>query len=251
MDTPELFQSAYSAYWALVAEQRVALPGQFLPYDYSSQCGDLIYSLQEQEFTRELLNAINQLSSRLNQLLLWEEVIPKYEDEWQLELRMEFTALPIYYCLHQPYEFRSRLIFAATQLCYTRGIDCKLLTKADVCDQDHINYASLDRVAKHWAAGSVLMDAIRNLNGREFREQTRNYRNRSQHAVPPGVDYGHTNVIERTFPPAARVAYSFGEAAPLATVELIPQLKNELQLMINAFAAYRKLIDDHAKTTAT
>lgn len=251
MNPPELFQSAYAAYWALIAENRIVLPGQFLPYDHPSQSGDLIYSLQEQEFTRELLNAINQLSSRLNQLVLWEEVISKYEDDHQFELRHEFTALPIYYCLHQPYEFRSRLIFAATQLCYTRGIDCKVLNKTDIQDEDHINYASLDKVAKHWSAGNSLLSTIGNLNDKEFRKRTYNYRNRAQHAIPPGVDFGHTNVIERTFPPDARVAYSFGEAAPLATAELIPLLENESRYMVAAFLAYRRLIDDHTKTPAT
>ena len=251
MDTPELFKSAYEKLWALVAEKCVSLPGRFLPYGHPSESKDLIYSLQEGEFTRELLNSINQFSTRLNQIVLWEEVLSNYDEDRALELRFEFTSLLLYYCLHQPYEFRSRLIFSATQLCYTHGIDRNLLSKGDVSKDDDINYASLNNVANHWRAGSVLLEATRKLNGKEFRDSTNNYRNRSQHRVPPGVDYGHTNVIERTFPPDARVVYSFGEASPLATENLIPLLVGELNLMIGAFEAYRRLVDEHTKSYET
>lgn len=75
MDTPTLFKSVYEKLWALVAEERILLPGRFLPYDHPAESKDLIYSLQEGEFTRELLNTINQFSARLNQIVLWEEVL--------------------------------------------------------------------------------------------------------------------------------------------------------------------------------
>lgn len=178
-------------------------------------------------------------------------VLSNYDEDQKLELRFEFTSLLLYYCLHQPYEFRSRLIFAATQLCYTNGIDRNLLNKDDVSKDDDINYASLNKMAEHWQAGAVLLAAIRELNSSKFRKSTSNYRNRTQHRVPPGVDYGHTNVIERTFPPDARVAYSFGEAAPLATEGLVPLLVDELNLMIHAFEAYRRLVDEHITSLET
>ena len=244
MDTPTLFRSAYEKLWALVAEERIPLPGRFLPYDHPSESKSLIYSLQEGEFTRELLNSINQFSARLNQVVLWEEVLSTYDEDQTFELRFEFTSLLLYYCLHQPYEFRSRLIFAATQLCYTHGIDRNILNRGDVAKDDDIDYSSLNKVAVHWVAGAALLASIRELNSKEFRENTNNYRNRAQHRVPPGVDYGHTNVIERTFPPDGRVAYSFGEAAPLATDQLVPLLVRELDLMILAFEAYRRLVDE-------
>src|ERR1039458_1319666 len=156
MDAPEIFKSAYEKLWALVAEKRIALPGRFLPYNHPSESKDAIYSLQEGEFTRELLNSINQFSTRLNQLVLWEEVLSNYGEDQALELRLEFTSLILYYCLHQPYEFRSRLIFAATGLCYTNGIDRKLLTKSDVRNDDDINFESLNKVVKHWQSGNAL-----------------------------------------------------------------------------------------------
>jgi hypothetical protein len=65
------------------------------------------------------------------------------------------------------------------------------------------------------------------------------------------VLYGHTNVIERTFPPDARVAYSFGEADPLETKNLIPLMVGELNIMIGAFEAYRMLVDEHTKPHKT
>jgi hypothetical protein len=251
MDTSTLFKSAYEKLWSVIAEGSISLPGRFLPYDHPSESEDMIYSLQEVEFTRELLNSINQFSARLNQIVLWEEVLSNYDEDQARELRFEFTSLLLYYCLHQPYEFRSRLIFAATQLCYTHGIDRNLLNKNDVSKDDDINYASLNKVAIHWRAGTVLLEAIRGLNGGKFREGTNNYRNRAQHRVAPGIDHGHTNVIERTFSPGVRVEYIFGEAAPLATGSLVPLLVVELNLMIGAFEAYRRLVDEHTTLLET
>jgi hypothetical protein len=96
MDIPNLLQSAYQKLWALITENRIALPRRFLPYDFPSQSGDPIYALQENEFTRELVNSINQFSFRLDRLTLWEEVISGYCEEQALELRLEFTEPLVY-----------------------------------------------------------------------------------------------------------------------------------------------------------
>jgi hypothetical protein len=193
----------------------------------------------------EIRNTINQFSSRLYLLALWEEVIGGYCEEQALELRLEFTELLVYYCLHEPYEFPSRVIFAAIQLCYTRGLERRLIEKIDVDRDRDINYRSLDKVAKHWQDGRRLLESVQALNRATFREGTNNYRHRTQHRIRPGIDFGYTNIIERSFPPDARVAYTFGEAAPLATANLIPMLTDELRLMIAAFEVYRTLVDEH------
>lgn len=71
---------------------------------------------------------------------------------------------------------------------------------------------------------------------------------RSNLSVTP--DLAH-KAAQRRFPPGARVAYSFGEAAPLATESLVPLLVGELNLMIGAFEAYRELVDEHTTPLET
>lgn len=242
MHERKFFETAYAKFLSLIAERRVDLSDRFLPYNYESKSTDLIYWLYEQEFTRELLNTINQFTARINDLVLWEEVISEYVDDDAFELRHEFTNLILYYCLHQPYEFRARLIYSATQLCYTRGIACGAITKAEIDKERDIDLPSLTKAIAGWREGIHLLQAIEKVNSTQYRERTNNYRNRRQHRVAPGVIYGVTNVIERSFPSKTRVAYSFGEAPPLNTRELIPSFTAERDAMISAFEAYWALV---------
>ena len=245
MDVPILFQEAYKKLWQLIAEKRISPPGRFLPYSFKTESKNLIYGVQENEYTRELINTINQFSARLHRLVLWEEVISQYQEPESDELKFEFTRLVLYYLLHQPYEFRSRLIFSSTQLCYVRGLVSKSVAHIDVAEESNINFGSLEKVCRNWQTGGYLLDCVRAVNGNEFRSGTSNYRNRAQHRIPPGIDFGHTNVVERRFPATGGVSYSFGEASPLSTVEIVPLLVQESARMNSAFHAYRMLVDEH------
>lgn len=248
---PTLFQDAYKKLWQLVAEERLSPSTQFLPYSFKTETRDLIYGLQEQEYTRELLNAINQFSARLHRLVLWEEVISQYEENEADELRFEFTRLIVYYSLHQPYEFRSRLIFSATQLCYIRGIANKTIAPAEVVEDSRIDYVSLERASRNWQAREYLLESIRTLNSTEFRSGTNNYRNRTQHRIPPGIDFGNSSVVERKFPAAGGVSYTVGESGPLTATEVIPLLVQESARMVSAFHAFRLLIEEHVAQEAS
>src|SRR5439155_23536408 len=77
-----------------------------------------------------------QLSTDLQRLAIWEKVIEGYTEDEQLDIRFEFTRRMLYYVLHQPYEFKSRLTFCSVQLCYEIGLETGKLKKKDMVD-DH------------------------------------------------------------------------------------------------------------------
>lgn len=245
------FKSVYEEFWNLVNEYRINLPGQYLSYeDYPGQSKDMIYGMQEVDSTRELLNTIHQFSTSLNKLTLWNEIISKYGDmEQKIDLYHEFINHLVYYCLHQPYEFKSRLIFLATQLCYTEGLGKQLIKRNEIEGDEEININSLKKVVKHWQKGQILLEAIKKIDGKDFREKTKDYRRRSQHRVPPQIDHGIKVKWVRSFPESDpksnRICYALGQESPLEIVELIPPLVSELQLMINSFKVFRCLIDEH------
>jgi hypothetical protein len=217
-----------------------------LGFEYSTEQPDFIYQLQEADFTRELVNAFNQYAYWLARLALWERVLNDYSEADAKALRYEFTKLPLDHCLQFPYQFKSRLIFCATQLCYTKAISAKIITKEQVKLDDQINFGTLMAVAKHWPSGTSLVETLKTADGKKFRESTFNYRNKAQHRHSQRLYYGYIANIVRTFPDQSLVSYSFGQAPPIMATDVLPALATEAEALRTAFFAYRALVEDHA-----
>lgn len=246
MNFRDLTVGAYSKLHELIASRIEPPLLPFLGYEYPKGQADFIYDWQERDFTRELVNALNQYALWVERVGLWEEVLRGYSEDEVLELRLEFTALPLDYCLSAPYKFKSRVAFCATQLCYTKGVAEKLVSKECVRPDDKIDMSALSSVANHWSSGSKLIAALRDVDAQQYREATANYRNKAQHRHPQRLDYGHTANVERSFLPGDAVSYSFGEFPPLATSDALPVLVAETDRMRTAFFAYRALVEEHA-----
>jgi len=245
MNFRDLTVGAYSKLHELIASRVESPLVPFLGYKYLKGQPDFIYDWQERDFTRELVNAFNQYALWVERVGLWEEVLRGYPEDEVLELRLEFTTLPLDYCLSAPYKFKSRVTFCATQLCYTKGVAEKLVSKECVRTDEKIDMSALVSVANHWSSGSKLITALRDVDAQQYRESTANYRHRTQHRHPQRLDYGYTANVERSFPPGYAVSYSFGESPPLATSDVLPVLAAEADRMRTAFFAYRALVEEH------
>lgn len=244
-----LTTDAYSKLHELIASNSVPQPVPLLGYEYSEGKLDFIYSLQESDFTREFVNIFNIYALQIGRLTLWEEVFRSYAPTEILELRLEFTKLPLDYCLSAPYKFKSRIVFGATELCYTKGLADKLISKKDVRAADKINMDALIKVVRHWVSGAELVKALGDVDAENYRKTTGNYRNKSQHRHPPGLDFGLMASVGRSFPPDCIVSYSFGELPPLATNNVLSVLVAESDRMKTAFLAYRALIEEQLVST--
>ena len=218
---------------------------QFIGYEYAAGHPELVYDWQEQDFTRELVNAFNQYAYWTNRIADWERVLVGYSDDDARELRYEFTTVPLDYCLHCPYKFKSRLAFCATQLCYTKAVAAKLIKKEEVQAEERINLGTFIAAARHWPAGLPLAEALKSIDADPYRQATSNYRNKSQHRHPQRLDYGHIANVVRSFPGGSGVRYAFGEAPPLTASDALPVLEAEAERMRLAFLAYRALIEEH------
>lgn len=245
MSFRELTIGAYKALHDTIEQSSDESVVPFLAFEYPSKTTDIIYWQQEQDFTREIVNEYNQFAYCIDRLFAWENVLSGYGDDDAHELRFEFTRLPLDHCLHFPYRFRSRIVFCATQLCYTRGIADKHIKREDVSTEAEINFGSLCSVAKLWPEVEVLVGAVRELNAQAFREKTDNYRNEAQHRHGPRLDFGHVADLRRSFPDGALVSYSLGERLPLQTADLLPTLVSEAEKARKAFLAYRGLVEAH------
>lgn len=245
MSYRDLMLGAYAKLHDAIESDRTRPLVHFLEYEHPSGQSDLIYDLQENDFTRELINAFNQYVYWLNRVALWEDVLRDYPEEDACQIRYEFTTLPLDYCLHLPYKFKSQIVYCATQLCYTKAIAEQLLAKKDIQSDWEIGFESLKTVVCSWSAGSGLIGALESIDSKRYRQTTSNYRNKAQHRHPQRLDFGHTTRVVRSFPAGSIVSYAFGEAPPLATSKVLPVLVSEAENMRKGFFAYRALVEEH------
>jgi hypothetical protein len=245
MNFHRLTTAAYIKLHELMESHMTPLLVPFLSFEYEPESKDFIYTLQEQDFTRELVNSFNQFAYWLARIDLWERVLLDYDDDDKEELRFEFTKIPLDYCLHFPYQFKSRLAFCATQLCYIRGLALNLISHAEVHADEKINLASLESVSRHWDSASHLLSVLRQIDSLAYRNSTLNYRNKAQHRHGPRTDSGHVANITRSFPEGMRFAYTFGEIPPLMATVALPVLAAEATNLQAGFSAYRGLIAAH------
>lgn len=218
--------------------------GKFLEFDYPEHDSDLGYGLQERDFTSELVNSHNHFVLWLNRLAAWERIIRDYAEADASSLSFEFVELPLDYCLHLPYRYKQRIVFCATQLCYSCGVAGNLFGKEIVRNDEDIKQQALEEVAGRWSAGEALIDAVRSLDGPDFRRVTREYRRKAQHRFPPRIGFGDLAYLERSFPAGHRVRYTVSIMKPIQVSEVLPALAGEAEKAMAAFRAYRELVSE-------
>jgi hypothetical protein len=245
MKFSEVMIAAYSKLQESIATESAPYPIQLLRFEYPKGEPDFVYDWQEPDFTRELVNLFNQYAYWLTRAQLWERILLNYSEDEILEIRYEFTDLPLDWCLHFPYKFRSRIIFCATQLCYVKAIAGKLISKDSVMPDDKINLRVLSAVTKHWTSGAALVEALKKVDGEAFRDATDEYRNKAQHRHARRLNFGHTSNIVRSFPEGSVVRYELGNSPPIHANEVLPVLIIEADNLRAAFNAYRELVGDH------
>lgn len=248
MNFHDLCNAAYSKVSKLSLESATDPSLALLGYDYSQSQNDFIYQLQQDDFTRELVNHFNQYTYWLTRLLRWQLVLQDYSEDEAHELRYEFTRLPLDYCLHFPYAFKSKLTFYATKLCYVKAIADGKMLQHQLKPDDKINSQTLKAVVHWWESGSVVLAAISAIDGDQFRQSTSNYRNKAQHRHAQRLDFGYVTHIVPSFPEGSLVSYSIGESQPISAGEVLPLLVAEAAHLRTGFAAFRTLVNEQSQS---
>jgi hypothetical protein len=250
MKESDLFKTAYAEFWDITESRRLVpnlLVEEFLDYnEYESEATEFIYGQQEQTFTENLLNDYHRFLTHVNSLIIWEEVISKYSEEDQINLGHEFTLTDFYFCLLQPHEFEQRLIFSATQLCYTHGLNMRKIKKEAIQKDNKISLKDLKKLENNWVGIKELLESLEKVNGKSsFVLATKEFRNRRQHRLPPRLSFGTTATVKRTFLEDNSIGYGFGYEKPLIFNEVLPELLSQAKLMRVAFQNYWKLVQEH------
>jgi len=260
----QLFLDVYNEYWE-VAQTKTSSKCKLLTYEYELEKSlSHFYDSMENEYTRELLNAINQFASEINSIVIWESVISKYNEDEQFELRYEFLKLPLFYCINQPRAIKDRFIFCTAHLC-NQANNLFKDQKDDLPEDYKIRVKHFENKVSVWDSATALINALDNLASQSYINDTKNYRNMSHHSIPANFDHGHTNFItrtpnhvdtqkyisiedgkevvtEKTF---RGTSYGFGGLEPLLTKDLIPIFIRECENAQTAFKAYWDLVLEH------
>ncbi|CAM2884945.1 hypothetical protein SHLO109777_05825 [Shewanella loihica] len=246
--TIDLFRRTYTEFWDTVESGSIDALCDMMPYDYNVNGQGGIWGSFVSEFTRELLNTINGLASQINSLNIWLNVLNSKPDDEQFPLRYEFTRLPLNYCLHKPREFRERLIFCLSHLCHQADTHTQPGYR-DRLEPDHrIGIDTLRRVASPWASALNALEAISQISSSNFDQSTGQFRNRTQHRIPPSLEYGHTNLVTRNQTPSGEVSYSFGFSEPITTEAALPLLIEQWELMRSGFERYWQVVEEQNLT---
>ncbi|MBN8800440.1 MAG: hypothetical protein J0H05_02050 [Stenotrophomonas acidaminiphila] len=130
----------------------------------------------------------------------WNLVVDSYEvedDKW--EVLSHFVEPVAFFCMLQPSSIADRLTVAAETLLHQAN--CRVSPdEPDRLDQDRLKPGQtlrrsdrrkqLNRLGKHWANFGAFRDALSAIDGRDYRNVTRNFRDLSVHSFAPRLMIG-------------------------------------------------------------
>lgn len=260
----ETFKRVSSRYYELLSMGDPEFRCDFLTFTYKTNSTHPIWASYEEEFTRTIVNQFNEFASCLYRLHLLEKIIGEYDDsKIQINLRAEFTHIPLHYALHKPSEISSRVKFSCIHL--SHQANCAVHgDKDEIVNDKKLNFDHLKRLVSKWPSGAELIVALNSVGNQNpnFVEATQDFRNKSQHRLPPSLEMGLTNRVRRQvvntddfLPEIVRqnfgiesnkqvVSYGFGSAPPLKTKDMIPILLEQHEALRNLFFRYWDLVQE-------
>ncbi len=280
MSSP-LFKEVMDKYYAIKDKGDSTFSLAFQPHDFkvdSTIAGLDPWFHVETEYTYELTNLYNKFTKELFRLHVLNNIIREYEPSIQPKLRHEFTTTVLYYCLHQPNEYRNRMIYFCTYLCHYANLMTQEGYKDDLVDDKDINFKVLRKVSKEWESSVSLIKALDLLGNRneEFKDNTNDFRDKAQHRQPPSLEFGFTGSVKRirkkgnpitedeiqsscfetglfsdsqdlnhSSEATDYIVYQFGATQPLESKDILPILIRQGENMQSAFKEYWKLVTEH------
>jgi hypothetical protein len=211
-DTAALFRGAFDKYVNSFGGHYD--PGEgYLTYDFKFIHGRNWWSMAGEQLIedelRELTNILNSWHSKLVRWHVWNSIIKNYKEEEAWELQHEFLESLAHHCLVQPSSIRDTFTFIATNafhqvlLSYDRNYKDRLEGDPKIPNEQP-SYLTrrqkekrLKKLLSQWAESKAFINALANINDKEYQNSTSNYRNRVNHAIAPRLGIGITQMITR------------------------------------------------------
>ncbi len=272
----QLYRAAFSAYLDALAPLRPT-GDRPLPYDLVETVTTVRWHMPILDALiagdiRESLNDIHQWQSQLISLQAWVAVVSsgQFEDDDAWTLRRDWVEPLATWCLLQPAATRDRLGNLATNVVHHGRVSTDS-TYPDRLEGDDTNRflnrpareRQLRRIGENAKALPAFLDRLLALDGKTFKRETFNFRNRASHSIAPRLEQGFTQMVTRivgpfetlvpqsggTFelvldPKRLAVYYGFGGTPPLALDVAATLVADEYKKARAAVEAYLDLVRD-------
>lgn len=226
--------------------------GKFVPYGWGELPHSLYmswmpYSQMFNEFSREIANAVNELTRHAHELAAWRDVLAPLKQQQQLNVAIEFIDSPATVALNLPYVIRSRFIFAAAHLCHQANQARKSSSWKDDFPLDRdVWFEAADKYGKGWKRYSALKTRMEKIGAKDYQQGTRDFRSAYNHRFSPRIVLGTSQVVTRRVDQSTgAVSYGFGGTPALTLPLVVDLLEDQCQHCYQAFDAFQKLVREH------
>ncbi len=247
-----------------------------LPYALSEKAGEAHWprmQLANMMVSGDLSETINQLNAWcewLMDLSVWATALDEMDERDAWAVQHTYVDPLAHVCLTQPSAVRDRFGHIATNAIHQANLNTVIGYK-DKLEQDDEKYPlgrkriekQLQKIGKYWAGSAAFNTALQNLDSRDYRRATWNYRNLAAHAIAPRFRLGITNFVVRgmtafsemvpqqdgTFvmvdhPTKKVVSYGFGGTEALQLSEVHTLSLEEFKKAVAVFTTYSTLIEE-------
>lgn len=209
-----LLTDAYSRFHDQAQARRAEFP-ELTPYTASDAMseteGGLTWAWGVESEVRETTNSINTWGMQLHAWGLWNRVLDGYPDkDEQWEIASHFIEPIAFFCMLQPSGLAERLVVATETALHQANLRV-FSGHPDRLDQDLLKPGAiprkgdrrrqLDRLGRRWHSYRLFRQALDAMNGPDYRQQTRNFRDLSAHSFAPRLHAGHVSRAIRSFGP--------------------------------------------------
>lgn len=218
------------------------------------------YSLMLKEFSQELANEINNFTYYINNLRAWSKTIEgmniKDDDtqnnDYCFLINREFITPICTKLLCFPYTICARFSFAAAHLCHQANKTIEAEWSDNLPLDQKIDKNITDHYGKYWRKWKHLKKCVEKLNGKNFKQNTYDFRNMHTHRFSPHIWFGLNIRVKRTnnkndyfSVPKEGIIYGFGEDPALKVKDILNLLIKERNFCYEAFAAFQELVYEH------
>ncbi|GAA6202936.1 hypothetical protein NBRC116599_41620 [Aquicoccus sp. SU-CL01552] len=236
----------FAAYRAALDASQVG--GELMPYRWwnlpsSLSITWLAYSQMLQEYATELANIINALTNHVHRLRAWDSVLDTLQDEDKLDVSFEFVETLGTVALGQPYAIKSRFAFAVGHLSHQANQAVDGDNWKDDFPDTNLYLNHIEPYASKWKKYRPFKLKLEPLAGKEFRETSKDFRNRYNHGFSSRFVVGITDTVQRKVTDD-QVGYAFGGTEPLSVAEVADLLAKERDHCYRAFKAFQSLVEE-------
>lgn len=218
----------------------------------------------------ETINQLNVWCEWLMDLSVWATVLDQMDERDVWTVQHTYVDPLAHVCLTQPSAVRDRFGHIATNATHQANLNTVVGYK-DKLEQDDEKYPlsrkrvekQLQEIGKLWEGSAAFIAALQNLDSKDYRRATWNYRNLAAHAIAPRFRLGITNFVVRGMtassemvpqpdgtslmvdrPQKKVVSYGFGGTEALQLREVHALSLGEFRKAVDVFTTYSALIEE-------